>query len=979
MRYSFFKKSLSLFLCCFLVVPVVFISDAYAIREDIRSPISYNSSANRCDTGTIAFDPFGSNPDINWELSNPACAGLVAGTGAILLIAESASSYACLQPQLAAEAAASMATGVPLSPAMIRRRAVEATQCSALLSAQNYAQAAACCGGMTASLAATGVVVGVVAGFYDIAKQTYEKANICGKEWQTWNSSVDPDTNRTKWVKDKGPYQKCILQLFQNDGVLDSYCSSTPYFISSNAGSTALTVQNKYYREFIYGGMEFEDNGPNACDLPASWDPDKRKRILGYDSGKQKYYMTGPGAAPVFACYRFLTVDRNDQGAQIAYDCCKRRSQNVVCAQNQVNPYSKAYTFCEIGSKCTITPVTFEAYASRKQSNYACVKTYSLCPYNHLLGGGTEERAMDANDTTQVVNFCQFMNHCSKLPILPYIRTSGLDGGFISSACRDMKGDSQNVYGYTSQLIPVNTRGFSAPMVQCFKETMENIFLNKAGDTVCLNPDEYPSEDDTCTSGYLYRKGYDLPTKSFFIKIQDNVQSIIKMALSMSVLFFGAKILLGATNIGDKKVLLMYILKIGLVMYFAVGDGWQFGFMRGVLYTSGFLADLTFKVDESAPDSKKDGCQFPRYNYADTNDSTKYDNPAYPTDKEYLRAWDTLDCKIARALGFGPEVSVPNLALMIVGGFFTGGMGIVFFVGAFIFAFFLISMTVRAIHIFLISITAVVILMYVSPITITLSMFEKSKGIFDGWLKQLLGFTLQPMILFAYIGILVTLFDKMVIGDDVTFSPSTTVINGTNVTDTYGRIVPKKINCTGSANDTSIYCIFRVADIHTYTGFEVLGIGIPILTSMNQAKLQTIIKVGLIMFIFTKFMDKITSFAASLVGGAEISSAGIGMAAMAKKAQNALKGIQKRGMGALKKHGGALAQRAGGMAKTAANKIGNEGKSVGSKEATGGQSTIGGGQGANTAGGGTPRPGIVAGAGGGSVAKPPAASPPKKP
>ena len=83
-------------------------------------------------------------------------------------------------------------------------------------------------------------------------------------------------------------------------------------------------------------------------------------------------------------------------------------------------------------------------------------------------------------------------------------------------------------------------------------------------------------------------------------------------------------------------------------------------------------------------------------------------------------------------MGFGPEVSVPNLLIMIVAGFFTGGLGILFVVGAFLFAFFLISITVRALHIFLISVTAIVIMIYVSPITITLSMFERTKSIFDG-------------------------------------------------------------------------------------------------------------------------------------------------------------------------------------------------------------------------------------------------------
>ena len=186
-----------------------------------------------------------------------------------------------------------------------------------------------------------------------------------------------------------------------------------------------------------------------------------------------------------------------------------------------------------------------------------------------------------------------------------------------------------------------------------------------------------------------------------------------------------------------------------------------------VLGTSGFLSEMVFKLDEDKDASKLDGCQFPKINYADTNPDTKYDNPAYSPGNEYLRVWDTFDCKITRALGYGPEVSVPNLVLMILGGLLTGGLGVLFFVGAFFFAFVIISIAVRALHIFLISSTAVVIMLYVSPLMIVLAMFEKTKGMFEKWWKQILGFVLQPMILFAYLGVLITIMDNVFM--DVSF------------------------------------------------------------------------------------------------------------------------------------------------------------------------------------------------------------------
>lgn len=821
-----------------------------------------------------------------------------------------------------------------------------------------------CCAAVALYTAAVGAAIAALAIIYDTSRITYENARICGHDWQRWAKNEDGT-----WIRGKGPYRECVENLFLGTGASTNFCKNysategdvgdilagaaadamgsvadtgvdavntmtfnyagvnqTTVFddnggIGDNSSDYVMDVKNKYFREFIYGGKEFRDNKDGSCKNP--WGHDDRMKYLGYDDDYQRYYMTGAAGASVYACQRFLSREINEE-TQSAYDCCKRRSQNTICIENRaglgeiLGPYS--HSFCEAGSKCSVGNVAFEIYTSQSQSNYVCAKTYSVCPYNHLLGGGTETQKID--DVTDegapatVENFCQYMNHCAKVPILPYIRSSSMEGAFISASCKDMKGDSQNVYGYTSQLVPINTRGFTAPMAQCFKETMENIFLNKAGDSKCIDPNETPDRNAVCVSGYIYQKGKDVGTKSFFIKIQDNLQDVIKMGLVISIMMFGYGILMGVPGSAiTKKQLMPYVLKIGLVMYFAVGDGWQNGFMTGILNTSALLSEMTFRVDDvGLASSQLDGCQFPRFNYADENEATKYNNPSYSTSNQYLRIWDTLDCKIARALGFGPEVSVPNLILMILGGFLTGGLGIIFVIASFFLAFLLLSVAVKALHIFLISVTSMIILMYVSPITISLAMFNKHKPIFDKWWKQLLGFTMQPMILFCYLGILISLFDKVIIGD-VTFVGD-------------GKKAPKQIICSGESKNTSIYCIFRIADMKTFTGLEPLGIGLPMLTTMNKAKMESIIKAGLLLFIFSKFMDQITKFATALVGGAELSSSwGMSAGDMAKKAYGAMRAVQKRGMGAIKQ--GGKAARGGIKAmKSEATKSVNKGKAV---------------------------------------------------
>ncbi len=959
---SFFKKQIANFLVLVLALSFfVNVDDSYAVYKGVRSPIGWNASSG-CSTGPFEFDISGGNKDADWVLDNPTCLSFIALQGAMLMTTGYFVDYMCIgQNMIAAANAPFEKAGNPIPPTpfftpnmfykfgygsmLCAKRVTENASLDGALVAACFGPQAAlfppgcaaaavqaglatkdmsqCCGAYASYVAAFAVGLAALAIIYASAKSTYEKARICGHDWNIWAKvDINGDLNPSGfWRNGKypGSYQSCIESIF-----IDNINSCS---LPDVDGISALKVdlRNKYYREYLYGGKEFSDEGKNACENPSSWGADKRISIFGYTNNNMRYYMRGSAKASNYACHRFALIDKSDPAVKEAYECCKRRSQNSICIENaraDVPGLSLAgfsdygSKFCEFGERCNVKDVWFETYSSRVKPNYICAKTYSVCPYDHQLGGGTEitvfKKDENGHETSDAENFCQVMKHCSKIPTLPYIRISDLDGAFISSACRDLKGDTQNVYGFDMGIIPIAGRGFSAPIVQCFKETMENIMMNRAGDTKCVNPDESPS-NGVCKSGYFYKKDSSLRGDSFFIKIQDKLRAIIKMVLTLSIAFFGAMILLGGQEI-KRKDLLSYILKIGLVMYFALGDGWQFGFVDGVINSSDYLASIVMRLDDTGVEDKKDGCQFPRFNYADENSATRYDDPKYPPRREYLKIWDTLDCKLSRAIGFGPEVSVPNLVKMFLAGFFTGGLGIVFLIAAFIFAFFLLAIIMRAMHIFLMATIAIIIMMYVSPIVITLALFKRTKAVFDGWWKQLLGLVLQPVILFAYLGAYIAIFDKIIIGE-ATF-------NGD------GKSVPKTIDCNDpAAKDSSIYCIFRIADLKTYSGFEAIGIGIPLLTSMNSERLNTIIKSAFIMFIFSEFMNKIGALAKELVGG-QLESKTASAFAIAGQAYEGARGIQKRGTRAIKK----IAIRGGGGAagfvKGKFQSFGNKGKRV---------------------------------------------------
>lgn len=972
-----------------LLAPMILPTEARAQIYDGKREMRWDPDSKRCVGGgwneisktrtvnVLDFNPYVSNGDIDWDLSNGVCASYISSIGASLLAISTSSFLACTAQNPIgaglfsvefAEEQASNSKFPYVTPGTLVSLGLRGKQCTArsveyatLLSAGGPASAgtiaaatdvANCCPSFTAySLTVTAAVIALGI-MYGVANGAYQKARICGydqssqKPWKIWDQVDSNGAHSGSGIWKKGSYEGSYKKEVQD------------YFLS---GATQ-SLSTKKYREYIFGGVEYEDNGDGACAMP-DWSDATKDTILGYHDKKNlTYYLTGSNEAPIFACYRFLLARGTNAevaAGKKAYDCCSKRSQNVVCIENAPNVvgpegYNYEYSFCPLGSRCNVKGVWFETYVGKSKTNYGCVKTYSGCPYNHPLAGGTEvSDYSDPNDLSSMQNYCQYMNHCSILPIPPYAATSSLTGAFFDSSCRDMRGDSQNVYGYSSNLTPVDVRGFSSPMAQCFKETIENIFFNRAGSTACLDPAETPDSNGTCISGYKYKKGGDLSAyqksigqsgDSFFVRIQSALQGTIKMALSIAIMFFGVSVLIGVAPITKKKIL-PWIVKIAFVMYFATGNEWQEMVLNGIIEGSAELSDIMFRTDSltgitkstaeskdangeiivgyvtdsSVDQSKLDGCQFPRYNYADNNENTKYDLKAYPPGKDYLKIWDTLDCKISRALGYGIGVSVPNLAMMIIGGLLTGGAGVIFFVATLVFAFFMIALVVRALHIFILSAISIIILFYISPIMVTMIMFAKTKDIFDKWWKNILSFALQPMILFAYLGILLTLFDNVIVGD-VTFSGD-------------GKSIPKEVVCSGSAANTSIYCIFNPpisgenGAVKTNDSLKMLGVGLPVLATMNQTKVASLIKAAVLFFILMNFLDKISDFAKALVGGdATLKSNTMRASEMMGKAYGVASGIQKRGIGMLRKNGLGAVKRVGGVGIGAIRVMGSRGK-----------------------------------------------------
>ncbi len=640
----------------------------------------------------MTFAPFTSDDkDTQFDLSNPQCLGLIVGEYAAVKAAIAFMNKVC-----------GTGSAIPRVQPSLIQDGID------FLKASYKATADQKCGlAVAATLAPEAAFVGTIGGIYAFANDAYNNTELCGSNWMTANpSSYDISSpNYKKTVQD-------AVNGYARDGDTEK-----------------LNESNKTYREWYYGGVEVEDD---SCE-------DVTQPMVNGAYPKQKYYMQGT-APGNFNCKKYDVVALRAGGEHIgaekapalkaAYECCQKKSTQYIFLHSRRTDetvFCKAGDFCSLAINPGVAKVTYST-KSLDNGSIICAQSYDFCPYNFTVGGGSEycdyyqdgiwdssagrwtmisQQDIDAgnckskseirnsdcsynNKANKCRNYCQYLTHCTVANSLRYQYKSELGSPYFSSACIDFVGDSLNQSSYGGDVVINSQKHFSAPIAQCVKESLENVFYNVAGHSRCLNVNEYPDSDGNCLSGsyakignFVYQKGNAVKTDdtglgvSFFTTLQNTLQTIVKTVLIMSVMFYGMNILVGKADIREKKDILMYLLKIGLVLYFATGDAWQSTFFKGVYNASSEFSRMVFKIDAQATEKQRDGCQFGMISVTKTleDGSTAVEEESsgriYPEGKEYLALWDTLDCKIMRYLGYGPEATSANIASIILAGYFS--------------------------------------------------------------------------------------------------------------------------------------------------------------------------------------------------------------------------------------------------------------------------------------------------------------------
>ena len=788
---------------------------------------------------------------------------------------------------------------------------------------------------------------------YEVAKKQFNAVRVCGYNWKL------PDPAKYTNSKFQGSWSEKASQ-FDKSGLK----------ISTAIDDTEKHVR---YREWFYGGKEFTDN-PN--DGEVCKDPINNK--------PQKYYFRGLNAANYF-CEKYNPIyhDKKKEEYRKAYQCCLNRSQNYICLEKKgfdLGVDNSDHVFCKANSKCVFknnTSVVFETYR-RDNGRLICAKSNSLCPYNFSVGGGTvypsyyrdgvgegkdfkpfdpnkiapnqsncgtatspesEVRNPDCTKNSKfgrLKNYCQYFTHCSVVANRPYVANLDSINPYYSKACINFVGDSQNGISksvgidgvtYDGGIAFGQQKNFSAPIVQCLKETVGNIFTNTAGHSKCRDGTFGNSRDECKNSldqdyyatigSFVYKKGNKVKENSLFEILQKRLKNIITMVLVISVTFLGFKILMGKFDFESKKEIMIYLFKIVFVIYFVNDNAWKDIFFDGIYNGSSEISRILFKIKSE----EKDGgvCNFGAQ-YDSKTGVKNYTSASYPKGKEYLMVWDTLDCKIMQYLNYRPGFSSSTIVLLIIAAFFTGGIGLTMSLSILIMAFCLIAIVIRAMHIFISSAIAIVIYVFVSPIIIPLVLFEKTKSIFDAWLNHLMAFSLSPIVLFAYLAIFITLSEEIIFSGAKSFKDGNVDcseycigINGEKKAKADCKDGDGSSDIINPLNE-SVACILNFNDFKTDQGFALFGIALPVVGNLLDPKyaelrLILVLKTALFLFVLAKFMDQIPEITSGLTGES-IDVKSLDYINAMKKFNSVVRGIQKRGARVAKSAGGSALESA---------------------------------------------------------------------
>lgn len=298
----------------------------------------------------------------------------------------------------------------------------------------------------------------------------------------------------------------------------------------------------------------------------------------------------------------------------------------------------------------------------------------------------------------------------------------------------------------------------SAPIIECIKEMTARLLVSS----------------DVCTYDDIHKViNSSSRETSILFQFQRAMHRIVMALLTAYVMLYGIKLLLTG-DIPPKNEIINFVLKMIFVIYFSVGlnihpnsnsdydrlDGmtqWAFPFLLGGIDT---LAGWVMNASPS------ELCKF------DTPD-IKYDE-----NLSYMALWDSLDCRVAHYLGLDVlatmlvenasrnhdfknfdffSFSVPPYVYLLIPAILSGNLTLVSL--ALAYPLMVISVAAFMINATVMCMVSIVILGVLAPLFVPMLLFEYTRGYFESWVKLLISFLLQPMVITTFMIMMFSVYD----------------------------------------------------------------------------------------------------------------------------------------------------------------------------------------------------------------------------
>lgn len=246
-------------------------------------------------------------------------------------------------------------------------------------------------------------------------------------------------------------------------------------------------------------------------------------------------------------------------------------------------------------------------------------------------------------------------------------------------------------------------------------------------------------------------------TNDFLIPFSDYLASTVQVCCVLAVMMWGAHMISGSDTapLKDSMVLAM---KIGFVVMFTSNFGGNsldpsnvhngnFGVVLDIM--DEMLMIVTGYVLNASRFGLEGACK----NYGEVY--------------AVYAIWNAIDCSVETLVGgiFSPITITTGVLGFIVACLFSNTIGFTIGISILYLIYKLLYAVFKCCYIYLSAYLGIAFMVVISPLFIPTILFKTTKSYFDKWLKTFISFIIQPMILFAYLAMLLAAFDTVVFSE----------------------------------------------------------------------------------------------------------------------------------------------------------------------------------------------------------------------